>query len=239
MHTSTQLKNNLRFNLALALTLCHCMVSCVSTGTGKQFKNGVVTPDLEAKALKETGLSGSIIGGIGGAVAGFGLGMLIVTLDGLAGPNGRQLSDQQRGQLVTTTTIGGAAAGGIFGYKKGQQKGRQLVASAKQRDQLKGLVNGARDYNARLAEKNNELKIQFAAAKAAKDKKQLAALRKNAEGNRNEAAKVLSLRQGAIAKTDPKYRSGYEGTVPKLAQEKAKLDSIIRDIAATESVISL
>jgi hypothetical protein len=234
--TAIKLKHRLRLNLLLAAALCHCLVSCVSTGTGKQIKNGPMTADLESKILKQTGLSGTILGGVGGAVAGFGLGMLIVLADEAGG---RTYSDEQRGRIVTATTIGGAVAGGMFGYKKGQQQGQSVVASAKEKDQLSSLVKGAREYNARLAAENQDLRIRVATAKTSKDKKQLAVLKKEAGAYLADADARLKTRQKALEKTQPEYRGDYEDTLPKLKEEKAKLESTIRDIAATESVISL
>lgn len=236
MSAAVKLKHLFRLNLLLTAALCHCLVSCVSTGTGKQIKNGPMTADLELKVLKQTGLSGTIIGGVGGAVAGFGLGMLVVLADELGG---RTLSDDQRGRLVTTTTIGGAVAGGMFGYNKGQQQGQQVVASAKEKNQLSNLVKGAREYNERLAAENQDLLNRIATAKSSKDKKQLAALKKEAGGHLADADARLKTRQKALEKTQPEFRGDYEDTLPKLKQEKAKLESTIKDIAATESVISL
>ncbi len=236
MNAAAKLKHTLRLNLLLAAALCHCLVSCVSTGTGRQIKNGPMTVDLESKVLKQTGLSGTILGGLGGAAAGFGLGMLVVLADEAGG---RTYSDEQRGRIVTATTIGGAVAGGMFGYKKGQQQGQRVVASAKEQNQLVSLVNGAREYNARLAAENQNLRNRVAGAKASKDSKQLAALKREAGANLADADARLRTRQIALEKVQPEHRGDYAGTLPKLQQEKAKLESTIKDIASTETIISL
>lgn len=236
MTISHILKQYLRFNVVLVITICHCTSSCVTTGTGKLVQKGPMTEDLELKVLKQTGLSGTVIGGLAGGAAGFGLGLLLVTVESAAGV---QRSDQERARIVAATTMAGAAAGGIFGYNKGQQKGRQVVASAKEKNQLSSMVKGAREYNARMAAENQSLRKRVAIAKTSKDKKQLATLKKEAEANLADANARLKTRQKALEKTQPDFRSGYASTLPVLKQEKAKLESTIKNIAATESVISL
>jgi predicted nucleic acid-binding Zn-ribbon protein len=101
------------------------------------------------------------------------------------------------------------------------------------------MVKGAREYNARMAAENQSLRKRVAIAKTSKDKKQLATLKKEAEANLADANARLKTRQKALEKTQPDFRSGYASTLPVLKQEKAKLESTIKNIAATESVISL
>ncbi len=239
MNIPTNIKQRLQFNLVLVAAVCHCMVSCVSTGTGKKIKNGQMNQDLEARVLRETGLSGGVIGGVLGGIGGFGLGVLVIALDQAAGGH---MSDQQRtGLLIGTTTLG-AGLGAKYGVQKGRQQGQKLTQAAQQKKSLSELVSGARQYNSKLEQQNDNLRSRIATAKRAKDKKQLAVLKGEASSNLKEVNSRLGERQhavGKLGKTDPAASSNYARTMPKLQQEKTKLESSIRDIASTESSISL
>ncbi len=239
MNTFTLIKNNLRFNLALTLALCHCMASCVSTGTANKIKGGQMNKDLEARVLHETGLSGGVLGGVLGGVGGFGLGVLVIALDQAAGGH---MSDQQKTALLMGTTVVGAGLGAKYGAQKGQQKGQRLNQAAQQKQKLSELVSGARQYNSKLEQQNDNLRSRIATAKRAKDKKQLAALKQEANSNLKDINSRLGERQkavGKLGKIDSAASINYARTMPKLQQEKTQLESAIRDIAATESSISL
>lgn len=152
------------------------------------------------------------------------------------------MSDQQRTGLLLGTTALGAGLGAKYGAQKGQQKGQRLNQSAQQKQQLSELVSGARQYNSKLEQQNDNLRSRITTAKRAKDKKQLAALRSEASSNLKNINSRLGQREQAVeklGKTDSAASKNYARTLPKLKQEKAELESAIRDIAATETSISL
>lgn len=152
------------------------------------------------------------------------------------------MSDQQRTGLLLGTTALGAGLGAKYGAQKGQQKGQRLNQSAQQKQQLSELVSGARQYNSKLEQQNDNLRSRITTAKRAKDKKQLAALRSEASSNLKNINSRLGQREqavGKLGKTDSAASKNYARTLPKLKQEKAELESAIRDIAATETSISL
>jgi hypothetical protein len=205
------------------------LVSCVTQGTGNLVKTQVMDPGLEARVLKQTGLSGAAVGALTGAAVGMGATLLA------GGLTGRQPTSQQ---LVMAGVVG-ATAGGIFGWHKGQQKGAAVVATAKDRDNLKQLVQGATQYNAHLASYNASLRREVASAKSGNDKKRLLALNKEASAKLATVNKTLSVRTKSVNNLPPNYRGGYANTLGPLKQEKRELEAAISNIAATERSISL
>ncbi len=224
----TKLQNRFCLHLMLAAGLCQSLVSCVTKPVGYQAIHEPMTADLEAKVLSQTKLSGTFFGVASGVLIGAAVGYAV----------GAATHTDPTRAAIEGGIVGGLA-GGVFGYQKGQEKGRKLVATAQQKDQLHQLVDGAKKCNQQLAEENAKLRRRLASAKASKDKTQLAGLKWDANQSLREVNSRLSAREKAIEKIAPNYRAGYTRTLPDLQREKAKMESVIRDIAATESTISL
>ena len=139
--------------------------ACTTTATQQQVLSEPMTSDLEAKVLKETGISGALIGALAtGAATG------ALTFATLAA-TGASLEQAAVGAAIGGAA--GAAAGGVAGYQQGKKQGQKMVAQAMTRDQVRQLVQGARDYNVRLAKNNATLKAALQRAKTTGDKKPL------------------------------------------------------------------
>jgi len=126
-----------------------CMIGCTTLQTQKLVVSEPMTQDTEARVLRETGISGAIIGGLGAGLATFGATFLIATLAG---------ADPAQAAIIAGGAGGVAAIGGsAYGYNAGKKQGQKIVASAMRRDQLETLLAGAKAYNARLAKVNARL----------------------------------------------------------------------------------
>jgi len=228
------------FNRLVALLLMmvfvsQSLVSCVTPGTGKLVKTQVMDDGLEKKVLRQTGLTGAAAGFITGAAVGILLAAVQISLEEQR--LGRKLTDSERSVYVAEATAI-ALAGGVFGWHKGQQKGAKVVATAKDRDNLKQLVQGAKNHNAYLANYNSNLRREIASAAAAKDKKRLQALGKEASTMLKNEDKTIATRTASSNKLPPAYRSGYQSTINPLVKERNELATTISKLAATEKSVS-
>ena len=186
-----------------------------------------MTSDLEAKVLKETGISGALIGALAtGAATG------ALTFATLAA-SGASLE-----QAAVGAAIGGAAgavAGGVAGYQQGKKQGQKMVAQAMTRDQVRQLVQGAREYNARLAQNNATLRTALQRAKASGDKKTLGTIRKEGTKELKILDQRLANREKALKQG--KFPSGsgkseYQAQVIKAKSERAQLVKIVNESSA-------
>lgn len=224
-------------NLPLVMVfLSYSLVSCVTPGTGKLVKTQVMDDGLERKVLRQTGLTGAAAGFLVGAAAGILLAAVQISLAEQS--LGRKLTDQERSIYVAEATAL-AFAGGVFGWHKGQQKGAKVVATAKDRDNLKQLVQGAKNHNAYMANYNDNLRREIASATASKDKKRLHDLGKEASAMLKSEDKTIANRTSSSSKLPPSYRGGYQNTINPLIQERNELDAAVKKIAATEKAVSL
>ncbi|WP_395746267.1 hypothetical protein [Prosthecobacter sp.] len=206
--------------------------SCTTTHTAGLIKSGPMDFDLEKRVMWETKLSGTAVGVVGGMVAGALVGGLISAATGGMG------GTQQAG-LIGGTAAAGAVAGGFFGYQKGKEKGQKIVATAKEKEQFQRLVQGAKEYNSKVAGYNANLRQQLADAKKAKDKKKLTALRKDAGSKLQSVSARIHDRSALVEKIVPESRAPYSKTVPELEREQNKLKKTLQDIGAAEAPISL
>jgi hypothetical protein len=200
---------------------------CTTTATQQQVLSEPMTADLEAKVLKETGISGAAIGAVAGALVG-GLAMM-----GAAAASGA--SAEEALALGVVGAVAGGTAGGIGGYQEGKKKGQQVVAQAMTRDQVRQLVQGAREYNVRLAKNNATLRTALQRAKTTGDKKTLGTIRK--EGTKELkildqrlANREKALKQGRFPSGSGK--SEYQAQITKAKSERAQLVKIVNESSA-------
>ena len=217
----------------LLLFLTHCLASCTTAHTARMVNAMPMDFDLEKRVMWETKLSGAATGAVGGAVIGLLVGVTV------SAATGGMLNHTQQGGLIGGTAAAGAVAGGIFGYQKGKEKGEKIVASAKEKDLYKRLVQGAKEYNSKIASYNSGLRKQLADAKKTKDKKKLTALKKEANNKLANVSSRLQDRSNLLEKIQPDSRSPYARTVPELKTEQAKLKTTVRDIGLAETPFSL
>lgn len=205
--------------LALAIALA----GCTTVETQKIVLAEPMSEDLEARVLRETGLSGAAIGGLGGALVGFGSAFVIATVAGA--------SPTQAALIGTAGAVAGGVAGGVGGYYQGKKQGQKIVSSAMSRDNLQKLLNGAKAYNARLSKVNAQLKEELAELKAEAPSPQRA--KTNALVSRlaikeiNEANKRIAQREKALNNPawDNSQKQQYKQELTRLVGER---DTLVR-----------
>jgi hypothetical protein len=212
----------------LALVLCLAFVNgCTTTATQQQVLSEPMTSDLEAKVLKETGISGALLGAL---AAGAATGAL--TFATMAA-SGASLEQAAIGAAIGGAA--GAAAGGVAGYQMGKKKGQEVVAQAMTRDQVRQLVQGAREYNVRLANNNATLRTALQRAKTTGDKKTLGSIRKEGTKELKFLDQRLANREKALKQG--KFPSGsektqYQAQLTKAKSERAQLVKIVNESSA-------
>jgi hypothetical protein len=209
--------------LALLVSLAF-VNGCTTTATQQQVLSEPMTSDLEAKVLKETGISGALLGALAaGAAAG------ALTFATMAA-SGASLEQAAVGAAIGGAA--GAAAGGVAGYQMGKKKGQQVVAQAMTRDQVRQLVQGAREYNVRLAQNNATLRTALQRAKTTGDKKTLGTIRKEGTKELKFLDQRLANREKALKQG--KFPSGsgkteYQAQLSKAKSERAQLVKIVNE----------
>ncbi len=200
------------------------LAGCTTTETQRIVLTEPMSEDLEKRVLKETGLSGALIGGIGGVALGFGTGFLAATIAG-ADPTTAVLTG-------AGTAVAGGVAGGVGGYYTGKRQGEKIVATAMDRDNLSQLLKGARDYNARLKSVNTQLQrelrvLQSSEAGKSKTRTSLQISRLAAQ-EINEANKRIAQREAAINNPawDNSQKTQYRKELNTLVAERNTLQSI-------------
>jgi len=227
-HHPSKLRSILNQGATLALVVSLAFVNgCTTTATQQQVLSEPMTADLEAKVLKETGISGAAIGAVAGAVVG-GLAMM-----GAAAASGA--SSEQALAMGLIGAVAGGTAGGIGGYQEGKKKGQQVVAQAMTRDQVRQLVQGAREYNVRLAKNNATLSTALQRAKSTGDKKTLGTIRKEGTKELKILDQRLATREKALKQG--KFPSGsekteYQAQLSKAKSERAQLVKIVNESSA-------
>jgi hypothetical protein len=224
-HHPTRLRSLANQVASLALLVSLAFVNgCTTTATQQQVLSEPMTSDLEAKVLKETGISGALLGALAaGAAAG------ALTFATMAA-SGASLEQAAVGAAIGGAA--GAAAGGVAGYQMGKKKGQQVVAQAMTRDQVRQLVQGAREYNVRLAQNNATLRTALQRAKTTGDKKTLGTIRK--EGNKELKFLDQRLANREKALKQGKFPSGsgkteYQAQLSKAKSERAQLVKIVNE----------
>jgi len=178
----------------VALLALLSQTSCTTLDTQKKVLNEPMSEDTEAQVLRETGISGAIVGAlIGGAVLG-GTVALIMVASGA--------SVEQAAIGGAAGAVAGATGGGIAGYYKGKEEGQKTVARAMDRDQVAKYVRGARAYNQHLAKTNatlaDELKNIRQMNNPKVQKSRLAQVDKIAKTELKGVDKRVELREKAI-----------------------------------------
>jgi len=226
--TSTLIKTLAKQSTALLLFVSLPFVNgCTTTATQQQVLSEPMTSDLEAKVLKETGISGAAIGAVAGAVVG-GLAMM-----GAAAAAGA--SSEQALAMGIAGAVAGGTAGGVAGYQQGKKKGQQVVAQAMTRDQVRQLVQGAREYNVRLAKNNATLSTALQRAKTSGDKKTLGVIRKEGTKELKVLDQRLATRQKALNEGKIPAGAGkaeYQAEVAKAKSARAQLVQIVNESTA-------
>jgi hypothetical protein len=197
---------------------------CTTTATQQQVLAEPMTSDLEAKVMKETGISGALLGALAtGAATG------ALTFATLAA-SGASLEQAAVGAAIGGAA--GAAAGGVAGYQMGKKEGQKVVAQAMTRDQVRQMVQGAREYNARLAKNNATLSSALQRAKASGDRKTLGTIRK-------EGTKELKILDQRLANREKALKEGrfpagsdksqYQGELAKAKSARAQLVKLVNE----------
>ena len=225
LHHPTRLRSLANQVASLALLVSLAFVNgCTTTATQQQVLSEPMTSDLEAKVLKETGISGALLGALAaGAAAG------ALTFATMAA-SGASLEQAAVGAAIGGAA--GAAAGGVAGYQMGKKKGQQVVAQAMTRDQVRQLVQGAREYNVRLAQNNATLRTALQRAKTTGDKKTLGTIRKEGTKELKFLDQRLANREKALKQG--KFPSGsgkteYQAQLSKAKSERAQLVKIVNE----------
>jgi len=202
--------------------------SCTTTGTAQQALSEPMSADLEAKVMKETGISGAAIGALVGGLATGGATFLAMTAAG-ANPQ----------EALIGAAIGGAAGavgGGMVGYDKGKKAGQKLVAEAMTRDQVAQYIKGARDYNTRLTQTNQTLSAALQRAKSTNNKKTLVQVQKEgAKELKNLNARIAN-REKAIAQAVWPTKADKAQYQAQLAQAKLERSKLVKLVSSANDV---
>ena len=228
----------LRLPVAMCLSAAILIApGCTTVATQKRVLEEPLSADTEQRVLKETGISGAIVGSIAGGVVAGGVTLLIAKASGMSNQDA----------LITAGAAGvaGAVAGGVIGYQKGKEQGQKIVARSMERDQLAKLLKGARAYNARLERVNDSLRTQVREVKRMANpkmkKQEYAQLLKLAKREDTDASKRITEREKALE--NPKWRSSdkpaYKETLQDLKSEKKQLGTLIGQIEKSQQTAAL
>jgi hypothetical protein len=216
-----------KLTAVLAVASLFLSPACTTTATQQQVLSEPMTSDLEAKVLKETGISGALIGALAtGAATG------ALTFATLAA-TGASLEQAAVGAAIGGAA--GAAAGGVAGYQQGKKQGQKVVAQAMTRDQVRQLVQGAREYNVRLAKNNATMRSALQRAKTTGDKKTLGTIRKEGTKELKFLDQRLANREKALKQGKFPVGSGkveYQAQLSKAKSERAQLVKIVNETNA-------
>ena len=226
---------HLRFTAILCATVL-CLNSCTTQKTAYAVQTQPMSADLEKKVLRETGLSGAVIGGVVGGITG----ALVMGIDARM----RGLSPEETQKRIAIGATAGAVGGGVIGYNQGRQKGGEMVAKSIGRDRLNQLLAGAQAQNQHLASFNAGLKDQIAKAGRISDPKEKRAayssLRKQSNRELSEANSRIELRNKALQ--NPRFsnqeRNAYQSKRNDLVNKRNSLEESINQIAKSEQAIA-
>lgn len=138
---------------SLIIVLNFLFAACTTTQTQKLVLSEPMNSDLEGRVMRETGISGAVVGGLAGGAGAGGLAFLTAVATGSSAENA--------GIDAAIAGGGGAVVGGVAGAEEGREKGEKIIAQAMSRDQIQSYIQGARAYNQRIAQDNESLKSQI------------------------------------------------------------------------------
>lgn len=213
-----------------ALSLLH-LTACTTTGTRDRVLAEPMTADLEAQVLKETGISGAVLGALAGAVVVGGATMLAARAAGA--------SAEEALIAGAIGALAGGTGGGMAGYSQGKKKGQEIVGEAMTRDQVAKYLQGAKDYNANLAKNNAAIRAGIQSARQIEKpnvrKAQLARLDKAARTELKDVEKREAQREKALENLnwDSADASAYRQRLAELKQQKVALINTINELNAS------
>lgn len=200
--------------------------ACTTTGTKERVLAEPMSADLEAQVMKETGISGAVIGAAAGAVLG-----------GLATMGAAAVAGASAEEALIAGAIGavvGGTAGGMGGYQEGKKKGQQVVAQAMTRDQVEKYLQGAKAYNVRLANANSALKSELGSIRQINEpslrKARLSRLDKAARSELKDVDKRLAQREGALDNLNFGSKSDEVVYKQRLAELKTQRTVLVNTI---------
>lgn len=198
---------NIRNRFSALLTCALLLPSCVTRQTGLEVLNTPINTDLEAKVLRQTGVTGAIIG----AVVGAGLGYTLARLDAQR----RGMNERDANAYALRVAAAAGVAGGGVGWAKGKQTGQKIVSKSMERDYLNKLNEGARAYNNNASQFNTALRKKMNETKSISDPKEKKAMYRAllSQGNKKagDMDDRISKRQKAVA--NPNWNSSQKVTL--------------------------
>jgi hypothetical protein len=215
--------------MAIATAAAIFSSGCTTTSTQRQVLSEPMSSDLEAKVMKETGISGAAIGAlVGGVTTG------ALTFATLAA-TGSSMEQAATGAAIGAAA--GAVGGGITGYGQGKKQGQKLVAQAMTRDQVAEYVKGARAYNVHLAKTNATLRTALARAKSTGDKKTLNIIRKEGTAELKSLDQRIASRTKAVNNLEWPSGSGKAQYKSELSQAKTQRAQLAKILAESSQPI--
>jgi outer membrane lipoprotein SlyB len=200
--------------------------ACTTTGTKERVLAEPMNADLEAQVLKETGTSGAVIGAIGGALVG--------GLATMAAARAAGASAEEALIMGAIGAVAGGTAGGMGGYQHGKKQGEKVVAQAITRDQVAKYLQGAKDYNDRLAQSNAMLKTQLNSARQIEKpnvrKARLAQIDKAARTELKDVDKRLAQREKAVDNLNWGNKSDEATYKKRVTELKAQRTTLVNTI---------
>jgi len=196
-----------------------------------------MSSDLEARVLRETGISGAATGALSGAALAGGTAFGVSLLSGASTK-----------QAATNAAVAGAAggvAGGVAGYGEGKRRGQAMVNQAISRDKAQELLKGARSYNTYLQNVNSKLKSALAKASAENDPKAKTTLLKQVRAEGQAELKFADQRIGDRKKASQSNwessadKSQYNSEIQNLVARRDSLARLVKESLNDQSPVML
>ncbi len=159
--------------------------------------------------------AGAVIGGVVGGVV------------------GRKTSKKNKDENTAIGAAVGSAVGGGIGLLVAKYQIENLRDIELKNDQLKALLNSARQYNQKVAAYNNDLEqeINHLRKKTKAEQKRIAMdKKKQVEKYRTQVKAALAERKKLSEKLVPKQKEQYQKTLKELKTEEQKLIATIEEL---------
>ena len=222
-----------RITSILMITTVLLIAACTTTQTQKLVLSEPMNSDLEGRVMRETGISGAVVGGLAGGAGAGGLAFVTAIATGSSAENA--------GIAAAIAGGSGAVVGGVVGAQEGRKRGEKMVAQALSRDQIQSYIQGAKAYNERIAQDNESLKSQIQQISKNPDvnsrKPQYYKLKVVTEGEIKTVDNRIAERQKALSKLEwsTADKSQYEAELTSLKTERKKLQTTYQQIIESTS----
>ena len=225
-----------RIGSGFTMMVLFLIAGCTTVQTQKLVLSEPMNSDLEGRVMRETGISGAVVGGLAGGAGAGGLAFVTAVATGSSAENA--------GIAAAIAGGSGALVGGVVGAQEGRKKGEKIVAQALSRDQIQNYIQGAKAYNQRIAQDNESIKSQINQIAQNSDvksrKPQYYKLKVVTEGEMKTVDNRINERQKALSQLDwdSADKGQYAAELNSLKIERKKLQSTYQQIVESTSAAS-